>query len=68
MEEEICLVDSCTMNTILRETKYFHTLAKREENILTIAGRDAMIVGVGRATITLPIGYTDYNQGSFIIS
>jgi hypothetical protein len=56
------------MNTILRETKYFHTLAKREENILTIAGRDAMIVGVGRATITLPIGYTDYNQGSFIIS
>jgi hypothetical protein len=44
------------MNTILRETKYFHTLTKREGNVLTIAGRDAMIVGVGRATITLPMG------------
>jgi hypothetical protein len=56
MEEEICLVDSCTTNTILRETKYFHTLTKRVGNVLTIAGRDAMIVGVGRATITLPMG------------
>jgi hypothetical protein len=56
MEEEICLVDSCTTNTILRETKYFHTLTKREGNVLTIAGRDAMIVGAGHATITLPMG------------
>jgi hypothetical protein len=23
MEEEMCLVDSCTTNSILRETKYF---------------------------------------------
>jgi hypothetical protein len=52
--EEICLVDSCTTNK-LRETKYFYTLTKREGNILIIAGRDAMIVGAGRATITLPM-------------
>jgi uncharacterized protein YbaR (Trm112 family) len=51
MEEEMCLVDSCTINTILRKTKYFQTLIKRMENILTIAGRDTCIVGSGKATI-----------------
>jgi hypothetical protein len=56
MEEELCLVDSCTTNSILRETKYFQTLTKRTGNVLTIAGRDATIVGSGRATITLPMG------------
>ena len=50
----MCLVDSCTTNSILRETKYFQTLTKRPGNILTIAGCVAMIVGSGRATITLP--------------
>jgi hypothetical protein len=56
MEEEIYLVNSCTTNTILKETKYFHTLTKRKGNILTIAGRDATIEGAGCATITLPMG------------
>ena len=56
MEEEMCLMDSCTTNSILRETKYFQTLTKRTGNILTIAGRDAMIVGSGKATITLFMG------------
>ena len=56
MEEEMCLVDSCSSNTVLREIKYFQTLTKREGNVLTIAGRDAMIVGSGRATIVLPMG------------
>ena len=56
MEEELCLVDSCTTNSILRETKYFQTLTKKEGNIMTIAGRDMLIVGSGRATITLPMG------------
>ena len=52
----MCLVDSCSSNTVLREIKYFQTLTKREGNVLTIAGRDAMIVGSGRATIVLPMG------------
>jgi hypothetical protein len=56
MEEEIYLVDSCTTNAILRDTKYFQTIARRSENILIIAGRDAMIVGSGRAIITFPNG------------
>jgi hypothetical protein len=50
------LVDSCTTNTILRETKYFQTLAKRMENILTNTRRDTCIVGSGKATIILPMG------------
>jgi hypothetical protein len=56
IEEEMCLVDSSTTNSILREIKYFQTLTKNRENILTNAGRDAVIVGSGRATITLPMG------------
>jgi hypothetical protein len=53
---EMCLVDSCTTNTIHREVTYFQTLTKREGMVLTITGRDAMIVGSGKATITLPMG------------
>jgi hypothetical protein len=56
MEEELCLVDSCITNTILREIKYLQTLIRRTVNILTIAGRDATIVGSGRVTIVLPMG------------
>jgi hypothetical protein len=47
MEEELCLVDSCTTNTILRELKYFQTLKKSKGNVTTIVGRDAIIVGSG---------------------
>jgi hypothetical protein len=56
MEEELCLVDSCTTNYILNETKYFHTLNWRSRNVLIIAGCNAMIVFSGRATITFPSG------------
>jgi len=55
-EEELCLIDSCTTNSILTEIKYFQTLKRREGNVLTIAGRDALIVGSGRAIISLPMG------------
>jgi hypothetical protein len=56
MEEELCLVESCKTNTILRELKYFQTLKKSKGNVTTIAERDAIIVGLGRATIVLPMG------------
>jgi hypothetical protein len=56
MEEEMCLVDSCTTNSILSEIKYFQTLTQMSENVLTIARRDAMIVSSGQATITFPNG------------
>jgi hypothetical protein len=56
MEEEICLVDSCTINSILKEIKYFQTLTKRTRNILIIVLRDVSIVGSGKAIITLFMG------------
>jgi hypothetical protein len=56
MEEEICPVDSCTTNFMLRKIKYFQTLTRRAGNILTIAIRDMNIVGSRRATIVLPMG------------
>ena len=52
----MCLVDSGTTNSILREIKYFQTLTKNKGNVLTIARCDAVIVGSGRATIMLPMG------------
>jgi hypothetical protein len=55
-EVEICLVDSGTTNTILRETRYFQTLAKKSGNIMTITGSNAHIVGTGSATLVLPMG------------
>jgi hypothetical protein len=49
-------MDSCTINTILREMKYFQTLTKRTGNILIIAGRDVSIVGSEKSTIILSMG------------
>jgi hypothetical protein len=54
MEEEMCLMDSCTTNSYLGKQNIFQTLTKRIENILTIVGHDTNIVGSGRATIILP--------------
>jgi hypothetical protein len=53
MEEELCIVDSGTTNTILREMKHFQTVRKIKGNVMTITGSDALIVGSGRATIVL---------------
>jgi peptide/histidine transporter 3/4 len=36
--------------------RYFQTFTKREGMVLTIAGRDAMIVGSRKDTVTLPMG------------
>jgi hypothetical protein len=56
MKEEMCLVDSCTINSILKEIKYFQTLTRRTGNILTIAVRDTNIVGSSRTTIIFLMG------------
>jgi hypothetical protein len=55
-DEEICLVDSCTTNTILREIKYFQTITKRTGNILAILGCGACIVGSRKTTIIPSMG------------
>ena len=56
MDKEMCLVDSGTTNSILREIKYFQTFTKNKGNVLTIVGCDVVIVGTSRATIMLPMG------------
>ena len=67
MEEELCLVDSYTTNTTLREVRSFQTLTKRKGIVPIIALRDAMLVGPKKATITLPMG-TQINivEASFV--
>jgi hypothetical protein len=56
MKKEMCLVDNCTTNSILSETKYFQTLTHKTGNILTITRHNTNIVGSGRATIVIPMG------------
>jgi hypothetical protein len=68
MEEEICLVDSCTINSILKEIKYFQTLTKRTRNILIIVGRDVSIVGSGKSYYNTFHGYTNNNQEYTFVS
>src|SRR5206468_7937240 len=55
-DEDSCLADSGTTNSILRNTKYFSTLKLCEANAITIAGSSNIIEGSGRATIILPRG------------
>jgi peptide/histidine transporter 3/4 len=55
-EAKVCLVDSGTTNTILRETRYLQILTKKSGNIVSIAKSNAHIVGTGSATLVLPMG------------
>ena len=55
MEEEICLIDNTTTNTIIREDTYFQTLNKKTGNTMTIARSNAHIVGTGRDTFGFPM-------------
>ena len=53
---EICLADSATIHTILRDQKYFCHITLLEANVNTISGPTDLIDGSGRATIMLPCG------------
>ena len=54
--EDLCLVDSGTTNTILKSKKYFSQLHLGKTNIHTISGTSNLIEGSGRACILLPEG------------
>lgn len=54
--EDLCLVDSATTNTILRNDKYFSSLVMQKANVQTISGSINLIEGSGRANILLPEG------------
>jgi hypothetical protein len=52
--EDLCLVNSCTTHTILRDKKYFQNLILNKAIVNTISGLSNLIEGSGRANIILP--------------
>ncbi|KAG5247624.1 Disease resistance protein CC-NBS-LRR class family [Salix suchowensis] len=50
----LCLADSATTHTILKENKYFKYLTLTKANVTTISGPVDMIKGSGKANIVLP--------------
>jgi hypothetical protein len=67
MEEELCLVNSYTRNSILRETKYFYTLTRRFGNVLTIATR-CDNSWLQESYYQFSQWYTSNNRGDFTVS
>ena len=55
-EEDICLIDSGTTHTILKNKNYFSHLKLGEINVNTISGSVKLIEGSGRANVWLPEG------------
>jgi hypothetical protein len=53
MNGDICLADSATTHTILKDRKYFSYLVSREASVHTISGTTKIIEGSGRANISL---------------
>ena len=51
--EDVCLIDSASTHTILKDKKYFSHLVMREANVSTISGSSNLIEGSGRATVLL---------------
>ena len=58
--EDICLADSATTHTILKDKKYFSYLVMQEANVSTISGSTKLIEGSGRATLLLHGGTQIY--------
>ena len=56
--KELCLADSATTHTILKDKKYFSQLTLVEANVNTISGPADLIEGSGRANIMLSGGTT----------
>jgi len=54
---DMCLLDSATTHTILREKKYFSNLVMKMAYVNTISGSTKLIEGSGRATM-LQLGGT----------
>jgi len=52
--EDLCIADSCTTHTILRNKKYFQLLITNKSSVNTILGSSNLIEGSGRANIILP--------------
>ena len=57
-KKDVCLLDSATTHSILKDKNYFSTMTLRKANVHTISGSVEMIDGSGNATIMLPNGTT----------
>ena len=55
-DEDVCLVDSATTHTILKDQKYFLKLTLATANVYTISSTSNMIEGSGKANLILPCG------------
>ena len=53
---DLCLADSATTHTIIKDKKYFSSLIMQEANVNTISGIAKIIEGSGRANIMLSGG------------
>ena len=51
---DICLADSATTHTILKENKYFEYLKFTKANVTTISSPTDMIIDYEKANIVLP--------------
>ena len=51
--ENVCLLDSATTHTILKEKKYFSNLVMKMAYVNTILGSTKLIEGSGRVTLLL---------------
>ena len=47
-EDILCLVDSATTHTILKDRKFFHILTEKRRSVTTIVNDNVLIVGFGR--------------------
>ena len=54
-EDILCLVDSATTHTILKDRKLFHTLTEKRGNVTTIENGNVLIVGFEKALLILPM-------------
>ena len=52
-DEDLCLVDSVTIHTILKENKYFEYLTLTNANVITISGLIDMVKNFKIANILL---------------
>ena len=55
-DEELCLVDSATTHTILKNPKFFLNLQIAKANVSTISGMTDIIEGSERVSILFPKG------------
>ena len=53
-KDDICLLDSATTHTILKDKRYFSYLVMKEANVNTISGSTRLIEGSGRTNLLLP--------------